>query len=171
MEIDIKYKNANEFLYEATFGEHEANIYTLISYVRENAIISRAYIDTNAFGSIIEVSELLKQANNDQINIDCAFIEKLSSRISEVWGELTRKQERNTSDYFIRLGKLVEKVDFHLRLKRNKTFSLVIMDEIDSIVLRLNPDAQFVPHGERESYDTILNSINGKINKIIVEEK
>ncbi len=171
LEIDIKYKNANEFLYEATFGEHESNIYTLISYVRENAIISRAYIDTNAFGSIIEVSELLKQANNDQINIDCAFIEKLSSRISEVWGELTRKQERNTSDYFIRLGKLVEKVDFHLRLKRNKTFSLVIMDEIDTIVLRLNPNAQFVPHGERESYDTILNSINGKINKIIVEDE
>ncbi len=171
LEIDIKYKNANEFLYEATFGEHESNIYALISYVRENAIISRAYIDTNAFGSIIEVSELLKQANNDHINIDCAFIEKLSSRISEIWGEMTRKQERNTSDYFIRLGKLVEKVDFHLRLKRNKTFSLVIMDEIDSIVLRLNPEAQFVPHGERESYDTILNSINGKINKIIVEDE
>jgi len=170
LEIDIKYKSANEFLEEAAFGEHESNIYTLIGYVRENAIISRAYIDTNAFGSIIELSEVLKQANNEHINIDCAFIEKISSRVSEIWGEMTRKQERNTSDYFIRLGKLVEKVDFHLRLKRNKTFSLVIMDEIDSIVLRLNPEAEFVPHGERESYDTILNSINGKINKIIVED-
>lgn len=44
------------------------------------------------------------------------------------------------------------------------------MDEIDSIVLRLNPEAEFVAHDERESYDTILNSINGKINKIIVED-
>lgn len=170
-EIEIKYKNASEFLYEATLGEHESNIYTLISYVRENAIISRSYIDTNAFGSIIELSEILKQANNDHINVDCAFIEKISSRISEIWGELTRKQERNTSDYFVRLGKLVEKVDFHLRLKRNKTFSLVIMDEIDSIVLRLNPEAEFVAHGERESYETILNSINSKIDKIIVEDE
>lgn len=120
LEVDIKYKNANEFLYEGIFGEHSSNIYTLIGYVRENAIISRAYIDTNAFGSIVDMSELLKQANNDHMNIDCSFLEKLSSQISEIWGELSRKQDRNTSDYFIRLGKLVEKVDIHLRLKEVK---------------------------------------------------
>lgn len=170
-EIDIKYKNATDFLDEALFGEHESNIYTLIKFVRENAIISRAYLDEHAFGSIIELALLLKQANKEHIQTDCAFIEDISSIVSQIWGELTRKQERNNSDYFIRLGKLVEKVDFHLRLKRDKNFSLVIMDEIDSIVLRLNPDAEFVPHDERESYDTILNSINGKINKVIVEDK
>lgn len=170
LEVDIKYKNANEFLYEAVLGEHEANIYTMLGYVRENAIVSRAYIDLNAFGSIVELYEVLKQANNDHLDIDCAFLEKLSSRVSEIWGELSRKQERNTSDYFIRLGKLVEKVDVHLRLKRDKNFSLVIMEEIDNIVLRLNPEAEFVPHAQRESYDTILNSINAKINKVIVEQ-
>lgn len=171
LEIDIKYKNSTEFLYEALLGEHDANIYLLSQFVRENAIIGRSEIDTNAFGSIIELSELLKQAHNDHLDIDCAFVERLSAMVSEIWGELTKHQERNTSDYFIRLGKLVEKVDFHLRLKRSKFFSLVIMDEIDGIVLKLNPEAQFVPHGERESYDTILNSINAKIDKIIVEDE
>lgn len=170
-EIDIKYRTANDFLDVAVFGEHEANANTLMGYVRENAIISRAYLDEHAFGSIIEASDLLKQANSDHLQTDCAFIEHIASLISQIWGDLTRKQERNTSDYFIRLGKLVEKVDFHLRLKRDKNFSLVIMDEIDSIVLRLNPEAEFVPHDERESYDTILNSINGKINKVIVEDE
>ncbi|RXJ58154.1 alpha-E domain-containing protein [Candidatus Marinarcus aquaticus] len=170
LEVEIKYKNANEFLYEAVLGEHEANIYTMLGYVRENAIVSRAYIDLNAFGSIVELYEVLKQANNDHLDIDCAFLDKLSSRVSEIWGELSRKQERNISDYFIRLGKLVEKVDVHLRLKRDKSFSLVVMEEIDNIVLQLNPDAEFVPHAQRESYDTILNSINAKINKIIVEQ-
>lgn len=170
LEIDLKYKNSSEFLYESVLGIHDANTFILSGYVRENAIISRAYIDTNAFGSIIELSEVLKQANNDHIDIDCAFVEKLSSRISEIWGELTRHQDRETSDYFVRLGKLVEKVDFHLRLKRDKSFSLVIMDEIDGIVSKLNPEAKFVTHVERESYDTILNSINAKINKVIVEE-
>lgn len=170
LDVDIKYKNANEFLYEAVLGEHEANIHTMLGYVRENAIVSRAYIDLNAFGSIVELHDVLKQASNDHLAIDCAFLENLSSWVSEIWGELSRKQERNISDYFIRLGKLVEKVDVHLRLKRDKNFSLVIMDEIDSIVLRLNPDAEFVPHGQRESYETIINSINAKIDKIIVDE-
>lgn len=169
--IDIKYKNANDFLCEAIFGEHEANLYTLCSYIKENAIICRSYIDFNAFGSIVDLSDKLKSYNNDtKCDIDFAFTEQLSSNISEIWGEMTRKQERNTSDYFLRLGTLVEKVDFHLRLKRDKTFSLVIMDEIDSIVSKLNPDAEFEPHNERESYDTILKSINGKIEKLIIED-
>lgn len=170
LDIEIKYKSSSEFLYEALFADHDANLYDLSTYVRENAIIGRAYIDIDAFGSIIELSEVLKKANNDHIDIDCIFIDEISSRISEIWGELTKHQERNTSDYFVRLGKLVEKVDFHLRLKRDKNFSLVIMDEIDGIVLRLNPDAEFIAHNERKSYETLLNSINAKINKIIVEE-
>ena len=168
-EIDIEYKNAREFLDTAIFGEHEANINLLMGYARENAIISRTYIDTEAFGSVIELSDKLKHAHNSSFWTDCNFIDQVLSLISEIWGKLTRKQERNTSDYFIRLGKLVEKTDFHLRLERDKVFSLVVMDEIDTIVSILAPNAEFKPHDENETYETILNSINGKINKIIVE--
>lgn len=169
--IDIKYKNANDFLCEALFGEHDANIYMLSTYIKENAIISRSYIDFKAFGTMNDLSDSLKMFNNDsKCNIDCDYIEELLGTVSAIWGQMTRKEERNHSDYFLRLGKLVEKVDFHLRLKKDKAFSIVIMDEIDSIVLRLNPEAEFEAHNERESYDTILNSINGKINKIIIED-
>lgn len=168
--IDIKYKNANDFLCEALFGDHDANIYTLSTYIKENAIISRSYIDFKAFGTMNDLSDSLKTRNNDtKCDIDCAYIEDLLGTVSEIWGQMTRKEERNNSDYFLRLGKLVEKVDFHLRLKKDKAFSIVIMDEIDSIVLKLSPESKFEAHHERESYDTILNSINGKINKIIIE--
>ncbi|PLY10687.1 MAG: kinase [Arcobacter sp.] len=169
-EIDIEYKNAKEFLDTSVFGEHDANINVLMGYARENAIISRTYLDTEAFGSVIELSDLLKHADNSSFWIDCNFIDQALSLISEIWGELTRNQERNTSDYFIRLGKLVEKTDFHLRLERDKGFSLVVMDEIDTIVSILAPDAQFNTHDERETYEAILNSINGKIDKIVVEQ-
>lgn len=111
-EIDIKYKNANSFLDAAVFGEHDANIYTLISYVRENAIISRSYIDANAFGSIIELSDTLKQANNDNFVIDCSFVEKISSRVSEVWGELTRKQKEIQAIILLDLENLLKKLIF-----------------------------------------------------------
>ena len=80
-------------------------------------------------------------------------------------------KKRNTSDYFIRLGKLVEKVDFHLRLGKDIEFSLVVMEEIDKIVTILAPDAKFKPHDENDSYEIMINSINAKINKIIAEEE
>ena len=168
LEIDIEYKDTKDFLNIAIFGNHDSNINNLMEYARENAIISRADMYTEAFGSVIELSELIKRGSHLS-QVDCSFLDEVLSLISSIWGKLTRRQKRDTSDYFIRLGKLVEKVDFHLRLERNKMFSLVLMEEIDKIVKILAPNAVFKPHDEKDSYEVILNSINAKINKIIVE--
>ena len=167
-DIDIEYKNSKEFLDVAIFGEHEANMKELMEFARENAIISRASMDAEAFGSVIELSNVFRNASNNGFWIDFNFIDQVLSLISEIWGELTRSQKRNTSDYFIRLGKLVEKADLHLRLEKDKEFSLVVMDEIDTIVSILSPDSEFTSYDENESYETILNSMNSKIDKIIV---
>lgn len=43
------------------------------------------------------------------------------------------------------------------------------MDEIDKMVKVLAPNAVFKPHDENDSYEVILDSINSKINKIIIE--
>ena len=168
LEIEIEYKNSKEFLNVALFSDHLANINTLMEFARENAIICRADMYTSAFGSVIQLADLIKKEKNTS-QVEFRFIDKVLSLISEIWGELARREKRNTSDYFIRLGKLVEKVDSHLRLERNKGFSLVVMNEIDTIVSILAPDAKFVPHDENDSYEIILNSINAKINKIIIE--
>ena len=164
--VDLEYSNAKNFLTEAVFGNHQANLNTLINYAKENAIICRTNMDTEAFGSVIELANLLKHSG---LEIDCRFVDNVLSLISEIWGELTRKQHRQASDYFIRLGKLVEKVDFHLRLGKNKEFSLVVMEEIDKIVTILAPNSKFAPHDKNDSHEVIMNSINAKINKIIVE--
>lgn len=165
--VDLEYSSAKNFLNEAVFGNHHANLHTLINFAKENAIISRTNMDTEAFGSVVELTNLLKQSG---LEIDCRFVDNVLSLISEIWGELTRKQHRQASDYFIRLGKLVEKVDFHLRLGKNKEFSLVVMEEIDKIVTILAPNSKFNPHDKNDSHEVIMNSINAKINKIIVED-
>ncbi|WP_368029981.1 alpha-E domain-containing protein [Arcobacter sp. s6] len=167
-ELEIEYESSKDFLNVALFGDHSSNINTLMEYARENAIICRADMNTAAFGTVIELSDFVKQGST-HFQVDCRFIDTILSLISEIWGELARKEKRNTSDYFIRLGKLVEKDDFHLRLEKNKEFSLVVMDEIDKMVKVLAPNAVFKPHDENDSYEVILDSINSKINKIIIE--
>jgi uncharacterized alpha-E superfamily protein len=168
LEIEIDYNSPKEFLKVALFSDHVANINTLMEFVRENAIICRADMYTSAFGSVMELADLIKKEKNTS-QVEFQFIDKVLGIISEIWGELTRREKRNTSDYFIRLGKLVEKVDSHLILERNKNFSLIVMDEIDMIASILSPDAEFKPHDENDSYEVILDSINGKIDKIIIE--
>lgn len=168
--VELEYADSKDFLKKAIFGKHDANLNNLISHARENAIIARSSMDTEAFGSVIELADLLKHSSHSSFNIDCRYIDFVLSSISEIWGELSRRQKRNTSDYFIRLGKLVEKVDFHLRLEKNKEFSLIMLEEINNIVAILAPDYKFKYYDENDSYETILNSINTKINKIIVED-
>ena len=167
LEIEIDYKSPKEFLNVALFSDHVANINTLMEFVRENAIICRADMYTSAFGTVMELSDLIKKEKNTS-QVEFKFIDKVLALISEIWGELTRREKRNTSDYFIRLGKLVEKVDFHLRLGKDKEFSLVVMEEIDKIVTIFAPNSKFIPNDKNDSHEVIINSINAKINKIIV---
>jgi uncharacterized alpha-E superfamily protein len=167
--IDIEYTNSSEFLNVAMFGEHPSNLYELLSFARENAIVARSYIEAEAFGSIIELHKHFEIAQKNARFVDFRFIDRAMSLISEIWGELTRKQTRKLNDYFIAMGKNVEKVDMHLRLAKDKEFALVVMKEIDTIVSILAPEAKFQPHTIDEADEVILASINNKINKIIVE--
>ena len=166
--ITLSYDNASDFLDEAIFGEHLGNLAMMSEYVRENAIICRSQIDTAAFGEVIELYELFQRAANEVRHTDFRFIDRALSLISEIWGNLTRRQNRQQSDYFIRLGKLVEKVDYHLCIGRDKEFALTLMDEIDLIVEKLAPNAEFSDHTESD-LTRVRASINAKINKIIVD--
>ena len=103
--IEISYENASDFIHEAILGDHDANLKVLLDYVRENAIISRSYIDLEAFGSIIQLHDLFVKIDSKEENIDFVFIDEALSLISEIWGEFTRKETRNVDDYFLKLGK------------------------------------------------------------------
>ncbi|MBD3842249.1 MAG: alpha-E domain-containing protein [Campylobacterales bacterium] len=167
--VDLEYKNAEDFLKQAIIGEHSSNIKDTLDFARENAIISRSFIELEAFGSIIQLHDLFTQASVGGVTIDFIFIDDALSLISEIWGELTRKQTRNVNDYFLILGKSVEKVDFQLRLGKDKKYAIIVMDEIDTIVKILAPNAVFkAVHNSGEDTAVILESINNKINKIIV---
>ncbi len=167
--IELEYTSALTFMREAIVGDHSGNMKTLLDFARENAIISRSYIELEAFGSIIQLHDLFVQAAAGERVIDFMFMDEALSLISEVWGEITRRESRNVDDYFLMLGKYVEKVDFHLRLGKNKEYAIRFMDEIDRIVSILAPDATFVPHNAKEPSQVILDSINNKITKIIME--
>ena len=60
-ELEIEYESSKEFLTIALFGDHTSNINTLMEYARENAIICRSNMDTEAFGTGIELSDSIKQ--------------------------------------------------------------------------------------------------------------
>ena len=167
--IELSYESASDFIHEAILGDHDANLKQLLDFIRENAIISRSYIDLDAFGSVIQLHDLFVTIASSEEKVDFAFIDDALSLISEIWGEFTRNETRNVDDYFLKLGKYVEKVDFHLRVGKNKEYAIRMKDEIDEIVYVLAPRARVKPYRIHDSVEKILEIINSKLALIVTE--
>ncbi|MEA3523281.1 MAG: alpha-E domain-containing protein [Campylobacterota bacterium] len=168
-DIELEYANAKDFLHVAIQGEHAANILDLMTNARESAIISRHRIDTEAFGEIIELHALFKDAAED--DIDYKLIDKALSLISEIWGALSKREHTNNAYLFFRMGKLVEEADLRIRFNKDEAVTLSVIEEIDSIVLMLQEDDETSTQSQSQSNEEVdlLSEVNTKINKIIVE--
>ena len=165
--IPLEYANASHFLHGAIFGGHAANLYTVMQYVRENVIICRSQIDTEAFGEVIKLNELFEHAAEGPRAIDYRFFDQALSLINEIWGALSCGMDRRLSDHFIQLGKLVEKSDLNLRHGRDEEVTHSYIKEIIYTVKQLAPDAEVIldPTDQAAS----LVTLNGLIGKVVTE--
>jgi uncharacterized alpha-E superfamily protein len=163
-EIDLKYTNASDFLDVAIRGDHSANLINLLKNARENAIISREYIDELAFGEIIELNEIAQRIAKSAEPIDYKDIDYALSLISEIWGAQTKRGHRKEVDYFLKLGKLVEEVDFRLRFDRKQKMTEFILEEINAIFKLLNPKIEI----NISQSEDIMGDLYKEMDKLII---
>ncbi|MBA3025060.1 MAG: alpha-E domain-containing protein [Sulfurimonas sp.] len=168
---ELAYDSAQDFLNKAMFGDHSANLTAITGYARENAIISRNHLNAQAFGEIIALHALFQKSSNDLIEIDYKLIDNAHSLISEMWGEISKTEYKRISDYFLRLGQLVEKADFNFRFDENKETGIVIIEEIHKILQSLDED-KVVKVEQKQTqeldYEAIINDIHQRIESLIV---
>ena len=167
--VDLKYKNVSDYLHESIFGEHESNLYIIAKNIRENAIMSRNYLPQDAFTSIVELYQLFKANYKSLHQVDYNFIDIVLNIILRIRGALHQFLKYQSSYDFIRLGRLVEKVDLSLRLDEQTEFILLLIDDIDTIALRLNSGYQ----KEKLSglkHAKLLDKVNTKIHMIITDK-
>ncbi len=163
-EIDLEYTNAIDFLDKSIRGDHSANLSTILQNARENAIISREYIDELAFGEIIALNEMAQRTSKSDLRVDYQDIDYALSLISEIWGAQTKRGHRKAGDYFLKLGKLVEEVDFRLRFNRKQAMTELILEEINATFKLLNPEINI----KASDNDDIMGDIYRQMDKLIV---
>lgn len=166
MGVTLEYGDASEFLHCAIVGEHASNLTDVMSNARENAIICRAMIDTDAFGETMRLYNLFEHATKSAQKIDYRFLDDALSLINEIWGSMGRGLIRRKSDHFIRLGKMIEKVDLHLR---HDTSDDEMSEYLATILLtakRLAPDVELAIYETDE--ETNLDAINTLIDHLVV---
>lgn len=103
--IDLKYTNSQSFLNNAILGEHSANIYNLTLMARENAIICRSHIDTEAFGEIMDLNAIFERASKNKIDITHQCIDSSDSIIREIWEHYQEEKIDNQVITFLGLAK------------------------------------------------------------------
>lgn len=165
---ELEYQNVSEYLEESIFGEHGSNLFIIVKNIRENAIMCRNYIPQDTFTAIIELYHLFKARENSLNQVDYNFIDIVLNIILRIWGALHKFLQYKVSYDFIRLGRLVEKVDLSIRLNQQTHFSLLLIDDIDEIAFRLNSSYQ----KEKLSglkHSEILDKVNGKIDMVITD--
>jgi len=169
--IDIEYESAHEFLKVAMFGEHSSNLVALAGYARENAIICRSYINTQAFGEIIELHKMLENASNSYADLDYKLIDDALSLISEIWGEISKLSKSNISDHFLKLGRLIERLDFHLRFFGEDEHSANISENISSIITLLSNTQESTAlqtQKQSQGVENLVDTMHEQVEALII---
>lgn len=172
-DVKLKYTNAYDFLKEAIFGNHNANIVNILTNARENAIICRHLLDNEAFGEIIELHGLFLNTYNNHLEIDYKLIDHAQSLIGEIWDARSMRHHKELSDSFFRLGKIVEEVDYRIRFNEEEDQNIIqsILKEIDSICESLTQNHEELPEVlkvDGNTQDERLTQLNAKIDRIII---
>jgi len=171
-DVELEYKNAYGFLKEAIYGKHNANILDMLTNARENAIICRHLLDSEAFGEIIELHALFLSTFNNHLEIDYKLIDHAQSLIGEIWNARSKRDNQELSDAFFRIGKIVEEADYRIRFHEEEEEIIAsIFEEIDTLCKFLTEEHEVLPQAvpmDGKTQDERLTTLNEKIDKIIV---
>lgn len=172
-DIELEYTNAYDFLKQAIFGDHNANILNILTYARENAIICRHLLDSEAFGEIIELHGLFSNTYNNHLEIDYKLIDHAQSLIGEIWYASSMREHQAISDAFFKLGKVVEEADYRIRFHEGEGEEIIasLYTKIDALTEFLLSDHETPPEIKAASVgtqDERLTELNEKIEQIII---
>ncbi|CAA6811764.1 MAG: Unknown protein [uncultured Sulfurovum sp.] len=174
--LQLEYTGVRDFLNKAIRGKHASNIADLMIQARENAIIARPNIDASTFGEIIELHLFCQEMSTSTVQIDYNDIDKILSLINEIWGVHAKKGKRQCSDYFLKLGKLIEEVDFRLRFNKEKEMTDIMIKEIHTIIDILEFDSDGKMHqsqtqsqSNKDNQTDIIADIYKRVDALIID--
>lgn len=169
LDIEIDYKNANDFLRQGVYGNHPSSIASMILMARENGIETRNLLNERGFARLNQMhTRLLSECGKTVIP---SMLEDFIDDIAFILGIYSSELERPASYALIRLGQYVERYDLILRLYDG--FELVVseIDALHTIAKQLNPHYDSAFFGQKcSNANELLVCINTIAHRVIHEK-
>ena len=136
--LDIHFNSPRDFLRKSLFELEHVSLLTAINYARENAILTRASLPNRMF-SRINALYLKYHNTKEDPNVSLFWLESTLQELDAIWGNLDLTLIEAKETPFIKLGKVIERMDLNIRLFDCIEATLLDIDKLNIIAEQIQP--------------------------------
>ena len=137
--------------------EH-VSLITTINNARENAVLTRSSLPNRMF-SRINALYLKYQAEQEAAKISLFWLESTLQELDAIWGNLDLTLIEAKETPFIKLGKVIERMDLNIRLFDSIEATLLDVEKLNIIAEQIRPNHKAFTLSSSNKYKA-LSKIN-----------
>ena len=156
--LDLHFNSPHDFLRKSLFDLDHVSLITTINNARENAVLTRSSLPNRMF-SRINALYLKYQAEQETAKISLFWLESTLQELDAIWGNLDLTLIEAKETPFIKLGKVIERMDLNIRLFDSIEATLLDVEKLNIIAEQIRPNHKAFTLSSSNKYKA-LSKIN-----------
>ena len=137
--LDLHFSSPRDFLRKSLFELEYVSLITAIDHARENAILTRSSLPNRMF-SRINALYLKYHAAKEEPNVSLFWLESTLQELDAIWGNLDLMLIEAKEAPFIKLGKVIERMDLNMRLFECIEATVLDIEKLNIIAEQIRPN-------------------------------
>ena len=137
--IALNYDSSQAFLRQSVFEVEHASLISVIQYARENAILTRSHLSNRMFSRINALYLAYQKAKEERM-VSLFWLESTLKELDAIWGNLDLTLIEAKETPFIKLGKVIERMDLNIRLFDSIEATLLDVEKLNIIAEQIRPN-------------------------------
>lgn len=164
--INLTYSNSQEFLRKAIFDLPDVSLLSIISYARENAVLTRSFLPNRMF-SRINALYLKYQLAKDDPKLSIFWLESTLHDLDAIWGNIELIIMHLHEKDLIQCGRIIERMDLNIRLFDSFEATALDVARLNDILHKLGCHSSRLSLSSSDPFKT-LQQINAVYKTMVI---
>lgn len=157
--LELSFTSAQDFLRRSVFDLEFVSLLDAINNARENAVLTRSFLPNRMF-SRINALYLKYQSAKQNPEVSIFWLESTLQELDAIWGNLELSLIEPKESPFIKLGKIIERMDLNIRLFDSIEATILDIEKLNIIAEILRPNHKVFTLSTSDKFKA-LHKING----------